>query len=45
MFSGVVKVSGVSDFIEPSQACVVSLKAGKVDADDEARRAPSPRRR
>ena len=38
--SGAVKLRNVSDYIAPNQACVVSLRGGKLSADDEeARRA------
>ena len=45
-FSGAVKVSGVSDYIAPSNACVVSLQAGPVKlqpGDLEVRRVSSRR--
>ena len=29
-FSGVVRLSDVSDFIAPSQACVVNIQGGKL---------------
>ncbi len=39
-FSGAVKLNNLSDYVAPSQACVVMLKGGKLSADDdEARRA------
>jgi hypothetical protein len=34
-FSGAVKLNNLSDYIAPSQACVVNLKGGKLSADDE----------
>lgn len=33
-FSGALKLADVSDFIAPSQACVVNLKSGKLDLAD-----------
>ena len=48
--SGAVKLRNVSDYIAPNQACVVSLRGGKLSADDEEARvaaacasAPTPR--
>jgi len=33
--TGAVKLRNVSDYIAPNQACVVSLRGGKLSADDE----------
>lgn len=33
-FSGALKLADVSDFIAPSQACVVNLNSGKLDLAD-----------
>jgi hypothetical protein len=41
-FSGAVKLHNLSDYIAPSQACVVNLKGGKLSADDDD---PQARRR
>lgn len=35
-FSGTIKLGDLSDFIAPSQACVVKLDGGKVTLDSKA---------
>jgi hypothetical protein len=42
--SGAVKLRNVSDYIAPNQACVVSLRGGKLSADDEEARLARPPR-
>ena len=42
--SGAVKLRNVSDYIAPNQACVVSLRGGKLSADDDEARRPPARR-
>jgi hypothetical protein len=36
--AGAVKLRNVSDYIAPNQACVVSLRGGKLSADDDEAR-------
>ena len=33
-FSGAVKLTGLDDYITPSQACVIALDDGKIKAED-----------
>lgn len=34
-FSGAIKLSGVSDFIAPSQSCIVNVQEGKLQEQPE----------